>query len=168
MFGEEAGRAAQEGIQRVERQFGAEVLVETLDRVPAQCAGKLEQEGADRFFEKWAKKRAKRASAVYVLVVRQPATVKVELGTSAGGWRLGREQAAELEEMVDGAARKGNFDEGLADGVDYVHRTIARTWGAGESRQTGVGGGWVGLLLGAALSATGVWGIVRTSAAKSL
>lgn len=146
-FSPDAVRRANEVIQDIERDFKKDLLIETFPTVPADRAEefkKLDSAGRKKFFSDWAIERARAAkvNGVYIMLVKNPGHLQVEVGQETRKKAFTTANREELEERMlkklreaakapDEAAKKKIHDEALLDAVRYVYNTMKAN-GAGS------------------------------------
>jgi uncharacterized protein len=127
-FSIEAVSRADAKIREIRREFGKDLLIETLPKIPDNLQGRYKELGKDRFFAEWAERRAEEARAVgvYVLLCRDPSRLQVEVGkpTRVSAFTLSdRDRLA--QRMLSLLKAKKN-DQALAEAVDFVATTLSK------------------------------------------
>ena len=78
LFSADAIKRADQTIQKIQREYGTGLTVDTVPRIPANLEGKFKQLGKDEFFRDWAESKAKRErdKGIYVLICKSPGRVE--------------------------------------------------------------------------------------------
>jgi hypothetical protein len=136
LFSADAVKKADQVIQKIQRDYGTGLTIDTVPRIPANLEGKFKQLGKDEFFRDWAESKAKRErdKGIYVLICKNPGRVEVLVDeqTRAKNFTL-RDRNALVKTMLVRFGEK-KWDEGLLDGVNFVESSL-RTNGAKPQRQ---------------------------------
>jgi len=124
-FSAGAVREADQIIRKIKADHGEDLLIETFATVPDGTARQVkEMDGGERnrYFERWAQRRAEEAgvNGVYVLICKDPGHVQVEVGnkTQRKAFTLGERD--ELMRLIRDRFKKKEYDAGLLDGARFV------------------------------------------------
>lgn len=154
-FSADATQKANEVIKEIHKDFKKDLLIETIKTVPAEKTDefkKLDKAGQSKFFKSWARERARQAevNGVYILVIKDPGHLEVEVGnetqkkdfTIANRDELADKLLAKFKDankVKDEADKKKIYDEALLEAVRYVRSTmktnIGTTKGSGPVHQ---------------------------------
>lgn len=153
-FSADAVRQANGVIVDIQRDFKHDLLIETFKTVPADKIEefkKLDRAGQAKFYDDWAKQRARTAkvNGVYVLIVKEPGHLQAEVGnetrekvfTIENRNKLAEtmiKKFREAKEAKDDADKQKFYDQALLDGVRYVHSTMKSNIG---NQKTGIDNG---------------------------
>lgn len=137
-FSERAKSEAARNIGELERTVRKDLAIETFKELPQEIRQgvNLEDKAAvNRVVEQWALKQARLngVNGVYILLVKAPAHLQVEVGndTQKQAFTL-RDRDALVSTML-ARLRAKQYDEALLDGVSFVSTTM-RTHVAGHTR----------------------------------
>jgi uncharacterized membrane protein YgcG len=130
-FSADAVRKAREGIAELRRQFGKDLVIETFKEIPADRKKDYKPADRRRFFDAWAKDRAKTlgVEGVYVLVCREPASLQVEVGQETRKKAFTMEDRNRLAEQLLKSFRERKYDEGLLEAVKLVEARLKANLG---------------------------------------
>jgi uncharacterized membrane protein YgcG len=128
-FSADAVKKADKQIRDIERKYGKDLLIETLPAVPGDQAAKVKAmatEEREKFFHNWAADRAEAAvvNGVYVLVVKEPPHLEIEITAKARSI-FPKEEFDRLRSLLLGKFRNKQFDEGLLEAVRFVDERFA-------------------------------------------
>lgn len=142
MFGDMAVAEADDIIRHVREAFGRDVMVETFAEVPSELKADLDRDGKEKFFDDWLNCRAKALGVhgVFVLIVRNPGRVQVGVDRATRRRAFTDDDREALREMLVGAFRMRQFDEGLLDGLRFVRRRIEANTSRDRCPSVPVGG----------------------------
>ena len=121
LFGAGALDRARAELARVERDFGAPTIIETVDTLKGEPV------------EAAAKARARRAieHGVYVLIARKESKIET-LALRSFQKAIGPAQVESITRAFVGRFRTRKFDEGLADGVRAIDQALAAAKSEGK------------------------------------
>ncbi len=130
-FSNEAKDKAERVITRIKHDYKKDLLIETYGAVPENLQGKLKEEGEKRFFANWARNRYERegVEGILVLITREPRHLYVETGKRTEQKAFTAENRDRLVDTFMSNFKKGEFDKGLLEGVEYVRETLDRNIG---------------------------------------
>ena len=121
---------ANDVIRDIKNTYKVDLLVETVPTVPAgkeADARSNNPEVKGRFFDQWARQRARdaRVNGIYVLICKDPTYLQVEVGTDTEkqGYFTATNRN-ELRNILMTAFRKKEFNQGLLQAVSYVQNTL--------------------------------------------
>ncbi len=143
-FSEDAIRQADRKILDIHREYKKDLLIETVPEVPKDLQKRFTDEGKERFFQDWARDRARNAdvNGVYVLICKSPGHVQVEVGNETRRKAFTSENRDRLIRILLDNFKQKKFDTGLTEGVDYVATSLRENLGrSGASRSVIPGGG---------------------------
>lgn len=137
---------ADQVIRDVKDRDRKDLMIETFKTAPDDQADKVKQMDRTeraRFFEEWARERARREgiNGVYVLICKEPAHLQVEVGNETRKRAFTVEDRDRLSALLLKAFKAKEYDKGLLDGVQYVRDTMRENLAAGERPRQGRGGG---------------------------
>ena len=120
-FSPDAVSKANQRLAEVERKTGRQLRIETYAAIPQELRANYSHENRNKFFTEWAEKRgtAEGISGALVLATRDPAHLQIVV--SRGVAQSGVFTTADRDRMRDvllGAFKARNFDQGLAAAVD--------------------------------------------------
>ena len=188
-FSEGAVDNANNKIREIHHDFGKDLLIETFASVPADLAKDVDlqdKEARSKFFEKWARERAREADAngISILICKSPAHIQVEVGNHTREKDFTLKDRDELAKILIEKFREKKYDEGLLEAVDFVAKRLkangARAgvrapegseWGrraagvpavipGANNQGGGIMSGLVGLLCVGAVVLLGLWVVV--------
>ena len=133
-FSPGAVEQANQKIREIYRDYGKDLLIETVLRVPADLQPKYKALGKTKFFADWAARRAEDSGCkgIYVLLCKTPGHLQIEVG------RLTRQRGFTLEDrnrlvqkMLPLLVKKDqkNNDAALALAVDTIESTLRASLG---------------------------------------
>ncbi len=128
-FSEQVKTDAVKVIGEMERTLRKGVLVETFKEIPAEVkAGVNDKDKAamSKMYDQWALKQAKQhgVNGVYVLIVKTPSHLQVEVGTDTQQQAFTLKDRAALVSLMIGKLGAKQNDEALRDGVNFVQATM--------------------------------------------
>jgi len=125
-FSADTVRKALAGIAEMRQRYGKDLVVETFKEIPAERKKDYKAEDRNRFFEAWAKERAKTlgVNGVYVLVCREPAHLQVMVGDETRKKAFTMEDRNRLAEVLLKSFRVRKYDEGLVEAVKLVETRL--------------------------------------------
>jgi uncharacterized protein len=136
LFKPETLREADQVIREIKRDFKHDLLIETFPGIPDDKKAafnkvKDNKEEKERFFQEWALGRAKTAevNGVYILIVKQPGHVQVEVGNDTRKKAFTLKDRDKLAEIMTADFRNKEWDKGLLDSVEYVRKTMEANLG---------------------------------------
>lgn len=154
-----------------------DVAVETFKEVPAdvkQGVNLNDKAAAARMVDDWAHKQfqQKRVNGVYILLVKEPAYLRVEVGNDTLKQAFTPQDRDALKNLMVAKLKAKQYDAALADGVNFIAATIkshqpSRAQGAAPVRSTqsapaaSSGFGWVLPVILIVVVGWVVMGIVR-------
>jgi len=135
-FSADAVSKANEIIAEAKRQSGRDLYVETVPSIPADKQANFNPEQRGQFFANWADERGKamQVKGVVVLVCRDPAYVEVRVGKDTIQQAFIQRDADQLRAILTTNFKAKQFDQGLIQGVQYVHDTYAQSVPSGGTR----------------------------------
>lgn len=127
-FSKEAVRKADDLLGDIERQHGKDVVIDVLPSVPERDAKVAEGPDKSRFFDQFARDRAKdqRVNGIYILITQHPSYLQVEVGNETAK-HFDRSHKQELANLMLARFKAKQHDEGLLDGVNYIKTNFARS-----------------------------------------
>jgi uncharacterized protein len=146
VFSATAVDKADQVIRDIKDRDHKDLMIETFKTVPDGQADKvkhMDRSERERFFEEWARERARRegVNGVYVLVCKEPAHLQVEVGNETRKRAFTVEDRNHLREILLSAFKAKEYDKGLLDGVQYVRDTMTENLAAGQRPRQGHAGG---------------------------
>jgi uncharacterized membrane protein YgcG len=138
-FSADAMRKASEGIAELRRRYGKDLVVETFKEVPDDRKKDYKSADRNRFFEAWAKDRAKAlgVDGIYVLVCRDPAHLQVIVGEETRKKAFTAQDRERLVELLLKSFRERKYDEGLLEAVKRVEARLQANVGEKGSGEKG-------------------------------
>ena len=142
-FSAEAVQKADRLIREIKDRHGKDLLIETFPTVPDDRAEKvkhMDRSERGRFFEEWARERARQegVNGVYVLICKEPGHVQVEVGNETRQRAFTVEDRDRLRDILVKAFKAKEYDQGLLDGVEYVRDTVQKNLGERGRARAGV------------------------------
>jgi uncharacterized membrane protein YgcG len=118
-------------IAEMRQRYGKDLVIETFKEIPAERKKDYKFEDRNRFFEAWAKERAKAlgVDGVYVLACREPAHLHVLVGDEARKKAFTIDDRNRLRDQLLKAFRERKFDEGLQEAVKLVDARLKANLG---------------------------------------
>ena len=128
-FSEGAKADATANINDVQRKLKKDVCVETFVEIPADIRGELnlqDKAAVNRVCEQWSLKRAKELmiNGVYVLLVKQPAHLQVQVGNDTQRQAFTLVDRDRLVNTMLAKLRAKDNDGALREGMSYVAATM--------------------------------------------
>ncbi len=128
-FSDQARAEADRKIKEIHREFHKDLLIETFAQAPPDLVKDVDlkdRTARNRFFEKWARERAKDAdvNGIYVLVCRSPEHLQVEVGDQTQKKDFTQQDRQELVKLLVEKFREKKYDEGLLDAVNFVGQRL--------------------------------------------
>lgn len=116
LFGDAAIKTADATIQELQEHYNVPVTVEVYKEIPADQKGQYSPDKKDEFFNTWTAQRfaASGSQGVFVLICRDPATIKVVSGGQAAT-AMGGDHSGELREILRRNFHAKKYDEGLTE-----------------------------------------------------
>jgi uncharacterized protein len=115
-------------IKEINKNFGKEVLIETTSTVPTADVNKVkamveakDSDALKTYFFELSRSRAKanKVDGIYVLVNKNPRWLQILTNKKTEPY-FDRSQVKEMRSLMETQFKKGNFDEGFLEGVQYV------------------------------------------------
>ncbi len=130
-FSDEAEAEALQAIERLRRDEGVEVRVETFDSVPSEKAanvGDMPARERAEFFANWLKElaRERQAKGVLILICKEPSHLRVGISKELYRRGFGDQQRSEINERLLRGFRQKEYDRGLSDTIAYIQSTADR------------------------------------------
>lgn len=115
-------------IKEIKDRHKKDLVIETYKAVPDKRKDEYAKLGKDRFFEEWARERARalEADGIYLLICKEPAHLQAEVDMQT---RKKTFTLQDREKIVRGLLerlRKKEFDDGLLEAVKFVDQTMGR------------------------------------------
>ncbi|MGB7161044.1 MAG: TPM domain-containing protein, partial [Tepidisphaeraceae bacterium] len=125
-FSEDAVRQANFDLREIKRQYGKDLLVETYPTVPASVQPQLDQQGADAFFQQWARQRgqAAKTDGVVVLITKDPSHLQVTPGDKTKARAFTLDDRDRMRDVLVTRFREKNYDQGLLGAVSMFRDTL--------------------------------------------
>jgi uncharacterized membrane protein YgcG len=156
-FSPDAVKRADQEIKEIKQRFNKDLVVETYATVPAnkvEQVKKLDRNARRKFFADWVDQRARDqgVDGIVVLICKDPASIEVGVGLETRKRDFTLDNRDHLVRLLVEEFKAKKYDEGLIQGVQYVHDTISSNHGGARAdarhRQGPVGhapdGGWFG------------------------
>lgn len=126
-------------INNIRSTHRLDVLVVTVQQVPADQQSELHSKGEATFYSDWAKTIGTEngGPGLVVLMTREPGHVQVALGSVAQRAGLTIGDRNQLSRDLLGAFRQKKFDAGLLDGLHFVQGRLDQVGGRGQSAANG-------------------------------
>jgi uncharacterized membrane protein YgcG len=117
-------------IKDIKNFYQKDILVETFPGVPAKDVKRfraLNATGRSKYFSKWAIRRARaaRVEGVYVLVCKKPGHLEVTVRDATTKKGFPATDRIKLRDMLLARFKQKKFDQGLTEGVQFVHSRFA-------------------------------------------
>jgi uncharacterized membrane protein YgcG len=134
VFSADAARDAEAQLKAIQQGYKKDVLIETFPTVPPGKVKQVQAMNADarnQFFTEWAQERLHAAGVdgICVLVCREPAAVKVAVGTQTATKAFPAADQARLEGLLLDKFKANAFDEGLVKGRSLIDDTLKTNLG---------------------------------------
>lgn len=129
LFSPGATQKAREDLQKLSKETGLTVTLETLPRVPAGQVKRVESmlpEARAKFFADWLKEctGTAKADGLFILICKQPPHIQIGLGKSAQDFTPARRD--DLTKLLGERFKAKQFDQGLLAAVDYIGRAMGK------------------------------------------
>jgi hypothetical protein len=137
-FSAKAIEEANKEIGKITRDYGKDLLIDTVSGVPAEQEVKYKELGKQKFFNAWAEQRASGAGVrgIYILLSQQPGHLQIEVDKATRQKAFTAEDRNRLVQKMLPLLKQKKNDEALRAAVDTVASTIQRNGG----RQAAAGG----------------------------
>jgi hypothetical protein len=129
-FTPDALTKADRQLAEIQKKYHKDLLIETFATVPpdkTDAFEKMDKPARAKFFQSWANDRAKkeRVEGVYVLILKQPGHVQVEVGreTQKKAFAVPADQNQLRNILVENFQSK-DYDRGLLQGVEFFERKL--------------------------------------------
>jgi uncharacterized membrane protein YgcG len=121
MFSASARQSADATLQQIQQSYGIPVLIEAYKEIPSDRKSEYSSAKRDEFFAKWTQERfvAGGSQGVYVLICRNPGTIRVVTAASAAS-AMGGDHSGEFREILLKNFKSKKFDQGLTEMVAKV------------------------------------------------
>jgi hypothetical protein len=118
-------------IRQIKRTFHRDVMIEVYANVPKELEADFQRNGKEQFFADWviSRARALQANGLFILIVKNPGRLQVEVGQETQKKDLTLADAAELRQVMVKSFQRSQFDRGLLDGLDFIVRRLERNTG---------------------------------------
>lgn len=121
-------------IKDLQKKFQKDIFWETFKTVPPSKAKMVETMGPDarkKFFAEWMQERIKdsKKDGIFVLICREPTNLQVGVGPQAQKKDFTLADRDQLSEALLKQFRSRNFDQGLADGIASIRRSLETNTG---------------------------------------
>lgn len=125
-FKPEAIARANQGIREIKNKYKKDLVIETYKGIADKRKDDLEKLGKKRFFEEWARNRARalEVDGIYILICKEPPQLQVEVGNETEKKAFPTRDRDRLLELLLGRFKKKEFDEGLSEAVEFVNKTL--------------------------------------------
>src|SRR5262245_49740696 len=148
-FSKEAIEKANKRLDRIQRDKGVDVVIDTYPSIPANKEARYKEirekaksprEANERFFRQWGRELYKTESVdgVFILICRKPGVVHVEVGnktTRRGAFSTAAAEA--LKAAFVKAFQQKKWDEGLEAGLDVLESRLKKPAAATNSSRRG-------------------------------
>ncbi len=129
-FSESAKSEATRNLVELEKRFKKDLAVETFAGIPDEVKKGVDltdKAAVRRMFEQWALKEARqlKVNGVYVLLVKDPAHLQVEVGNTTQKQAFTLQDRDNLVSTMVGKLREKKNDEALLSGVNFVLTAMA-------------------------------------------
>ena len=129
LFSAATVQKATQDLQKVNKDTGLTVTLETLEHVPPGHVKQIENlppEATGKYFAELVKERAVAAKAggLYVLISKQPHRIQLGLGNNAMGFTPAKRD--ELTRLLSERFKAKEFDQGLLQAVEFISLTAAK------------------------------------------
>jgi len=138
VFSPQVKEKAEKDIENIRRDDHKELIIEFVPSVPeGNWWNKFKKwmlyskdpKNRQRFYEDWAKRSARAAGpqSIYVLIVQEPAPLHVEIAAGRDAQMKGGLTPADckkLQQSLQTAFQKGNYDAGLEQAIKDIRRTL--------------------------------------------
>jgi len=130
-FAPDTARKVNEEVGALKKQFGVDVRVETVARVPTAVIDRVRDMDAaqkSEYFSAWAQDKARAAGidGVFILLCKQPGHVQIEIGKETQQQAFTLEDRGKLRDLMLARFKAKEFDGGLLAGIGFVRGTLAR------------------------------------------
>jgi uncharacterized membrane protein YgcG len=125
-FKPEAISKANKLIRDIKNQHKKDLVIETYKGVSEKRKDDLEKLGKARFFEEWARNRARalEVNGIYILICKEPPHLQVEIGNETQKKAFTLRDRDRLIELLVGRLKEKEYDEGLLETVEFVNKTL--------------------------------------------
>src|SRR5439155_25309842 len=155
-FTPESVKKADAEIKDIKRNFKKDLLIETYNTVAADKAEevkKMDRKARNRFFQDWARNRAKavEVNGIYVLICKDPGHIQVEVGNETQRKAFTVNDRDKLRNILltrlqegakvkEEAEKKKLHDKGLVEAVEFVRKTMSENLGKASTPLAGAPG----------------------------
>jgi len=135
-FSPAAVQRANEALRDIHQQFKIDVMVETIESVPAdrvQAVEAMSKEERDHYFVDWVKRRLTAAGGegIEVLITRTPHHIQIREGPQTTGKAFKDADRHHLRDLLVSRFRAKEYDDALAAGIDDIRKSLQTNLGAG-------------------------------------
>ena len=125
-FSADAVSKANTAIKEIKEQTARDLLIETFPEIPEGRKKDYSPDKRDEFFSKWAtdNARERKVVGIYVLICKDPARVQIEVGKQTAQRSFPPSDRMKLRELLITNLKAKKFDEGLAEAVAFVGKTL--------------------------------------------
>jgi hypothetical protein len=125
-FKAEAIAKANKGIKEIKNLYKKDLVIESYKGIPADRKDLFEKVGKTRFFDEWARDRARHleVQGIYILISREPAHLQVEVGNETQKKAFTLRDRERLVALLVENFKQRKFDEGLLEAVEMVRKTL--------------------------------------------
>ena len=125
-FSAEAVAKANTALKEIKEQTARDLVIETVPEIPEARKKDYNPDKRDEFFSKWAadNARERKVVGIYVLICKDPARVQVEVGRQTLVRAFTPADRMKLRELLITNFKAKKFDDGLAEAVAYVGKTL--------------------------------------------
>jgi uncharacterized protein len=144
-FSSDAVTRATQTIDRIKREHGKDLRIETYASIPSNLQADFQRLGKDPFYEQWAQQRGKTLGldGMLVLITREPPRIQIQVGRATREKAFTQPNREELFKVLSNRFKAKEYDDGLMDAADYVYRQMGQNLRAsqGAAGRTGAAAG---------------------------
>jgi hypothetical protein len=144
-FSAAAVEKANAKIAEIRREFGKDLLIDTVPAIPADMQDQLKQaqarsgkKGRGEFFQDWAIRRAKDAvvQGIYILICKDPSYLQIDVDNATRAKGFTPQDREQLNKEMRVLLGKKN-DAALADAVNFVQARLRANLGRASAAKGG-------------------------------
>src|SRR5262245_20244535 len=130
-FSADAVKKANEALQAIQRAYQKNVVIETVDKVPADkreaydALPKGASAARNKFFDRWAGERLAATKAdIYILIVKQAGRVEIAMNEETGKKAFTNADRKLLTERLVKRFKEKEYDTALREATTFIDRRL--------------------------------------------
>ena len=148
-FSADAVSKANQTIDRIKREHGKDLRIETYRQIPSNLQSDFQRLGKNAFYEQWAQQRgqALKLDGMLILITREPSRIQIQVGRATRERAFVQRDRDELTNILASNFKARRYDDGLTQAAEFVYRRLGENLGPesrGAAAQRGPAGGTSG------------------------